>query len=1211
MRSSTTASPLKPPAASPKAPPSSKLRPGDLIPDAALKDPALDSLDHAAVAGVLSDLVLSVTTPANIALFGPWGSGKSSVYGMMKARITATGESSKNRIKVVRYDAWKYAGHSLQRDFLREVAGELDLPDNAITDALHSSVETARLRLGKFLKTNWWPLLGATSLAALASALWALVATAWAVWVAPQIQGLPAAPAGFPESLLGEFPKTSVVFAAVLAALVISSQAMSSAVERRTVTPIEGEDQFFSAFDELLKSATKPRKLWQWKSWQKKGRLTRLVIFVDELDRCGPDDVVTTLTSLLAFLDQDKCVFVVAADREVLEEALERTPQVKVVREHEPYYSTAGAFLDKVFQHQLTLPPTRPEALTAYAMRLADKQGGIWAELRQDRRRYEDVVYSLVPAHIRSPRRVKVLMNNFATSIRAAQARRIDISDRAVEIAVLTVLQTEFPSVARDFLRQPLLLTAIADGQDSSSEELRELANAYTPGVETEDKTGSASPATFLSQGPGDSTAESSARERLKQQLHGYLGKIRAAGITLPCPDLIYLQPAGHAVGLSDPGLARVLDLAADTAPDELVGEMDGVSPTDKAAAVKYLATKASETWGPARANLVESACRIAYSLPVADARDAARVAASTLLSEARNGRWRQPATIGAIWLGLLDDQIAHPLDPLKSAGVLDEIAADGVLEGLLPRMHELPRAELLYPFICEAYPNSPDLLQECLGSFPAAQAVALWTSAREKVRTAILVPAPPLTQRAPKASDPSALYVPLLDALLTRSEPDTDQVVAEVASLALDTEAQPALYDHLQDSLDPLLDSMKPGPIRDDLCLRALLVVPHDDLAPWAAKLDLESSPDQPLAAKVAQRLLALKGAEGRLRPSDPLSQTILRLVPHLAEVQCESLAQDVLASMIEFPPDGQAASQEHRTTLRRVLRTIEKHYPEPRWESAYLSHALAESARRYTLTHDGVPQASAEVESLAASHAVKLDSDLASIKGEPDQIAPGTRLRIVARTVASLGPLPVGDVLQALPSHRLVTEWTNTNPPLPGVLRLRSQIKLAPDSLRDYAAARNTRDRTKLWIALERKGDPISVLEAVGAHGLSALAVNHMTPRVVSAPLVDQTAAVRRLATADLSNRDAQIAVDKIVVSLLASRLAGAGSNAAKLAIAARGTLPSRRAALRHAFDNYTNKVTNHQISKADLTQLVDLGLLTKVETSPLAKLLGWLGA
>jgi hypothetical protein len=208
--------------------------------------------------------VLGVTTPTNIALFGPWGSGKSSVYNMMKARIAeVTGEGPKSQVKVIRYDAWKYAGHSLQRDFLHEVSQELALSDDMVLDALHSSVETARVRLFKFLRTNWKSLCGAVLLAALVSALWAAAAAAWVAVTAPLPD--PPAPflAEFPKSFVSEFPKTGIIFGAVMAALIVSSQAMSSAVERRKVTPIEGEDQFFSAFDTLLESATAERKWWE------------------------------------------------------------------------------------------------------------------------------------------------------------------------------------------------------------------------------------------------------------------------------------------------------------------------------------------------------------------------------------------------------------------------------------------------------------------------------------------------------------------------------------------------------------------------------------------------------------------------------------------------------------------------------------------------------------------------------------------------------------------------------------------------------------------------------------------------------------------------------------------------------------------------------------------------------------------------------------
>ena len=48
----------------------------------------------------------------------------------------------------------------------------------------------------------------------------------------------------------------------------------------------------------------------------------------------------------------------------------------------------------------------------------------------------DGVLYVLIPSHVRSPRRVKVLLNNFATNARIAQSRGIDWMARAREIRV-------------------------------------------------------------------------------------------------------------------------------------------------------------------------------------------------------------------------------------------------------------------------------------------------------------------------------------------------------------------------------------------------------------------------------------------------------------------------------------------------------------------------------------------------------------------------------------------------------------------------------------------------------------------------------------------------------------------------------------------------------------------------------------------------------
>ena len=104
----------------------------------------------------------------------------------------------------------------------------------------------------------------------------------------------------------------------------------------------------------------------------------------------------------------------------------------------------------------LTLPPLRAHALSSFAYSLVENAAsGLWYDLRHadERHLFDDVIYTLVPAHVTSPRRVKVLLQ-LRHHARVAQARGI----LAAELAVLTVLQTEFPPVASALVQFPQLL---------------------------------------------------------------------------------------------------------------------------------------------------------------------------------------------------------------------------------------------------------------------------------------------------------------------------------------------------------------------------------------------------------------------------------------------------------------------------------------------------------------------------------------------------------------------------------------------------------------------------------------------------------------------------------------------------------------------------------------------------------------------------------
>src|SRR4051794_31838254 len=95
------------------------LRKGDLIPDHALKEREPDQFKHTEIAERVAELVTMADPPLNVALFGPWGSGKSSFGALLERSLSA-----KTRLKTafVVYDAWKYSGEALQRTFIAEAA---------------------------------------------------------------------------------------------------------------------------------------------------------------------------------------------------------------------------------------------------------------------------------------------------------------------------------------------------------------------------------------------------------------------------------------------------------------------------------------------------------------------------------------------------------------------------------------------------------------------------------------------------------------------------------------------------------------------------------------------------------------------------------------------------------------------------------------------------------------------------------------------------------------------------------------------------------------------------------------------------------------------------------------------------------------------------------------------------------------------------------
>lgn len=587
-----------------------KLLPGEFIDDRSLDSADGDEFRHADLARELTELVCTVPAPANVALFAPWGSGKSSLGNMLR---TSLQDRRCDGVRFAKFDAFKYAETPLRRHFISHLARELDQDEEPFSRDLYRNTEDRDVSLSKkelvkltvaFLQTLVALVLVLLILAALVAALVSLISTGTFLtnW----------------SRAVHDYLLVTVPVAAIIAIFVkLAGQGL---VVKSTRSAPSSDEEFERLFRTLVD----------------KVGAKRLVVFVDELDRCSPEQVASALETIKTFLEVPGCIFIVAADLQVLEQALRKEARQETPSDPaNPYYSTGSSYLDKIFQYQLSLPPLQSRQLTSFALDLVANREGCW----QRAENLPEAVSVLIASHVRSPRRVKVLLNSYAMTYRLAEYRgregllAANLASRASEVAKLVCLRCEFPLFAAELAREPRLpslVLAIAETghlPPKVSSEAAALARAYAEGrlpvaelmikesppamatapdpssapdpdaplaaEESTDDDARSEPGEPPSSAIEVEQAGSSMQMAHALQLVRYLQKV--AYISDPRDDLIYLESAGASFDL-DAGIAdRLQSAARDRATDEVLTLTARLEPEDRKAALRLLAALVRE----------------------------------------------------------------------------------------------------------------------------------------------------------------------------------------------------------------------------------------------------------------------------------------------------------------------------------------------------------------------------------------------------------------------------------------------------------------------------------------------------------------------------------------------------------------------------------------------------------------------------------------
>src|SRR5436190_20843691 len=79
-----------------------------------------DAFGHKDYARALVDTLQAVEAPFTIGLFGEWGTGKTTILKEVERQLAASGDT-----EVVIFDAWRYEGEALRREFLTDLCEQL------------------------------------------------------------------------------------------------------------------------------------------------------------------------------------------------------------------------------------------------------------------------------------------------------------------------------------------------------------------------------------------------------------------------------------------------------------------------------------------------------------------------------------------------------------------------------------------------------------------------------------------------------------------------------------------------------------------------------------------------------------------------------------------------------------------------------------------------------------------------------------------------------------------------------------------------------------------------------------------------------------------------------------------------------------------------------------------------------------------------------
>ena len=391
------------------------------IPDREIDLTENDLLQTYPYVETLVEIIKNSETPFTIGLFGGWGSGKSSIVKTLKKVLKNDRDA---KIKVVIYDAWKYSKDSFRRTFILELKKQLELDTTEDLEPFyrdrHEEVDH-RIALNK----AWW-----VNLFVFSPLLLLLI---WLFGVSTDLKIV--------VSLIG-------IFSAVIS--YILSNSLFEYKLSITKPKIFSPEQFEEIFVEIINAVTREgesRRRWVKGLSGNAKDVKKLVIVIDNIDRCHKDLAFELLLTIKTFLEKEGVIFVIPIDDVELKKYLE-----------EAGYN-ANEFLRKMFNTTISIKKFSETDLYDFAKILNENYG----------LNLPDVVISLISQEFsKNPRKIIQFINVLQTEIKLAEKlERIgnvpkgSITDNLHVLTKILIIREEIPELYKLLEEHPSIFNEI------------------------------------------------------------------------------------------------------------------------------------------------------------------------------------------------------------------------------------------------------------------------------------------------------------------------------------------------------------------------------------------------------------------------------------------------------------------------------------------------------------------------------------------------------------------------------------------------------------------------------------------------------------------------------------------------------------------------------------------------------------------------------